>query len=161
MTTIKYTYRHDLDAVFAKLTSADHLKRRSEAAGHRNVQARATTRDDVISLHVERDIESNIPSFAKKFVDPVNHVVDAIEWRSSGDTKRGSFQVKVSNRIRVRGELSLEAVPGGCQLTNNLTAEVDVPLVGGRIAKIVESEAGQAIEADSRFTEAELDAEHS
>jgi hypothetical protein len=161
MGTLEHTYRHGVDAVFAKVTDPDHLKRRAEASGHRNVEVSVDERDGETVVRLARDIESDIPSFAKKFVDPVNRVVDVLTWRASGDARKGTYHVEVSDRIRVDGEMALEPTADGCVYRDTFTPEVDVPLIGKRIAKIVEKETGEAIEADHRWTEQELDAEGS
>ncbi len=156
MGTVEHTYRHGIDAVFAKLSDPEHLRRRAAAAGHRNIDVKVEDRDGRIEIRVARDIESDIPSFAKKVVDATNHVVDTIEWRTQGDEKVGSYRVEVSPRIRLRGQLALKPVPGGCKYVDTFTATVDVPLIGGKIAQIVERETATAIRADCERTAREL-----
>lgn len=149
---VRFEYAHPLAAVFAKLTDADHLRARSAAAGHRNIQLTVDAKGGGWEIRLERDIESEIPAFAKKFVNPVNHVIDVIRWRDDGDGKRGSYDATVSARIRVHGEMTLRPGPRGCVYEDTCSPTVDVPLVGKKIAELVAKETMKAIEADCRFT---------
>lgn len=157
MPTVETTYRHGVDAVFALLTDPEHVRRRSEAAGHRNVQVSVERRGDVVEVRLERDIEADIPAIAKKVVDPVNHVVDVIEYRSRGDAKIATFRVEVSPRIRLRGTIELRPEGAGCRQLETFTATVDVPIVGRKIAELVEKETAAAIRGDHAFTARALD----
>lgn len=152
MATVESTFRHGVDAVFAMITDPEHVRRRSEAAGHRNVQVKVDHRGEVVEVRLERDIESDIPAIAKKVVDPVNHVVDVIEYRSQGDAKVGTFRVEVSRRISLRGTVELRPAPGGCRQIETFTASVDVPLIGRKVAELVERETATAIRGDHAFT---------
>lgn len=154
MGKLRFDYPHPIDAVFAKLTDAEHLKARSAAAGHKNIQLTVDEKDGRFTIRLERDIESEIPSFAKRFVNPVNHVVDTIQWTSDGDGKRGTYDALVSARIRVKGVMTLKPSGKGCVYEDTCTPTVDVPLVGGKVADLVAKETQKAIEIDCRFTSA-------
>lgn len=157
MPSVETTFRHGVDAVLAKITDPDHLKARSEAAGHRNVQVKVDRKGDVTEVRIERDIESDIPAIAKKVVDSVNHVVDVIEYRSRGDTKHGTFRVSVNKRISLRGTIELRPSGDGCRQIETFSAEVDVPIIGRKIASLVEDKTGTSIRADHAFTARALD----
>jgi hypothetical protein len=157
MPSVETTYRHGVDAVLAKITDPDHLRKRSEAAGHRNVQVKVDRKGETIEVRLERDIESDIPTIAKKFVDAVNHVVDVIEYRSRGDAKVATFRVSVNKRIGLRGTIELKPAGDGCKQIESFSAEVDVPLVGRKIAELVEDKTATSIRADHAFTARALD----
>ena len=115
MGEVRHNYSHPVDAVYAKLTSEEHLRERSEQAGDRNIEVRVDDKGDgAFEIRIARDIESDIPRFAKKFVNPVNHVVDIVKWRVDGDAREGSYDVTVNPRIRVKGKLSIR--PSGQRL---------------------------------------------
>ncbi len=158
MGNYKHTYKKSVDEVYAKLTDPEFLRRRSEASGHRNIDIQVNQRGEVLEIRITRDIESDIPSFAKRVVDPVNRVVDVIEWRDKGSSKAATYRVTVSKRISLRGETKLDAVDGRCVQMESFTATVDVPLIGRKIADIVERETTTAIASDCAFTANELGA---
>lgn len=154
----EHTFRHDVAAVYALLTDADHLKARSESAGHRNVQVTLEERGDTLEVRIARDIESDIPRFAKKVVDPVNHVVDTLRWRADGSGKSCSYDVAVNKRISISGSQSLRDANGECHFTDRFTAKVSIPLVGSKIASLVEKETQAGVRGDCAFTERALGA---
>jgi len=158
MGSLQHRYTHALDTVFAKVSDGEHLRRRSEASGHLNIQLSSSSAGGVVEIRLERDIESSIPSFAKRFINPVNHVVDVIRWRDVDGVKKGTYDVTVSSRIRVRGEMTLEADGDGCLYTDTCTPSVDMPLIGKKISKLVSEETVKAIKEDCRFTEREISA---
>lgn len=157
MGTVKHTFRHGVDAVFAKLTDPAHLEERSRAAGHKNVKASVEQKGDETVVRLERDIETEIPSFAKKIVSPVNHVVDTLRWRDSGDGgKRATYHVDVTNRISIDGEQSLRPSGDGCDFADTFHPKVDVPLVGKKIASLVDEKTEAGVREDCRRTEQAL-----
>lgn len=156
MGTVKHTYPHGVGAVFAKLTDPAFIEARSKAAGHRNVKVSVEQKNGETIVRLERDIETEIPSFAKKIVNPVNHVVDVLRWRDAGEGKTGSYRVDVTSRIRIEGTLALNPKSGGCEYVDSFTPKVDVPLVGGKIASLVDEKTSSAVRDDCRFTERAL-----
>ncbi|MCA9604251.1 MAG: DUF2505 domain-containing protein [Myxococcales bacterium] len=156
MGKLRFEYTHPIDVVFAKLIDGDHLRERSAAAGHKNIQITVSEKGGGWEIRLERDIETEIPGFAKKFVNPVNHVVDIIRWRVDGDVKRGTYEAQVSSRIAVRGEMTVTSSAKGCIYETTCDPKVDIPLVGGKIAGLVSDKTLEAIEIDSKFTQRSL-----
>lgn len=156
MNTVEHTYRHPIEDVFAKLVDEGHLRDRSEQAGHRKIEVKVEEKGGGYEIRIARDIDSQIPAIAKRFVSPVNHVVDIVRWRDAGDGKAGTYDIVVSSRIRISGEMTLKPMPDGCVYTDTCTPEVDMPLIGKRIAKIVAKETTDAIAQDCQRTERAL-----
>lgn len=156
MPTIKHGYRVSADALYAALSDPDHLKRRAEAAGHRNVSVKRTERGDGCEIRIERDIEAEIPAFAKKVVNPVNHVVTLMEWKRAGDGWTGSYRADVNARIRIEARFTIRPAGSGSEYTEDYSAKVDVPLIGGKIASVVDKETGTAVRGDVEWTAREL-----
>lgn len=156
MGTVKHSFRHPIDAVFAKLTDPAHIEERSKAAGHRNVKATVEDKGNEVVVRLERDIETEIPSFAKKFVSPVNHVVDVLTWRDDGDGKAATYHVEVTNRISIDGRQSLRPSGDGCEFSDTFTPKVDMPLVGKKVASLVDEKTEAGIREDCRRTERAL-----
>ncbi len=156
MGTVRHPFHHGVDAVFAKLTDPAHLEERSKAAGDKNVKVSVERSGDEVVVRLERDIETEIPSFAKKFVNPVNHVVDVLRWRDGGDGKTGTYRVDVSSRIRVEGTLALRPTASGCEYVDSFTPTVDMPLVGKKIASLVDEKTESAVRENCRRTERAL-----
>ena len=156
MNTVKHTYSQSAEALYAALTDADHLKRRAEAAGHRNVEVKIDPVGDGCRIRIARDIESEIPAIAKKVINPVNHVVTEFEWKKSGDGWTGSYLATVNPRIRVKSKLAIRPSGSGSEYVDDYTAEVDVPLIGKKIAALVEKETATSLKSDMEWTARDL-----
>ena len=156
MANLEHRFSHPLDSVYEKLVDPDHLRRRSVAAGHKNIEITKTEEDGVIEIRVARDIESDIPRFAKRFINPTNHVVDVLKWWRTPEGGEGTYDVTVSARIHVRGTRALRPEGEGCVFRDTCTPTVDMPLIGKKVAKLVADETAKAIKADCVFTEREI-----
>lgn len=158
MTHFTHDFPHSVDAVIGKLTDSEHLSRRASAAGHRNLEIAVDQQAGKFVIRMQRDVESEIPSFAKKFVNAVNRIHDTIHWVEDGERRTGTYEAKVNDRITVKGNLVIEPTASGCRYTATCDPEVKVPLVGKKIAGVVAKETGKAILGDLQFTNRELDA---
>jgi hypothetical protein len=52
----------------------------------------------------------------------------------------------------VTGVMRLEPDPAGCVLGAQLTAEIGLPLIGGKVEKMITGSVGRLMEAEYRFT---------
>lgn len=156
MGTVQHRFEHDLQTVYAAVTDPDHLTRRCEAVNQRNVECTVTERGDVTEVVLARDIESDIPSFAKKVVDPVNRVTVTLRWRDQGDGKHADYDVAINRRISIAGSIELRPDGNGCRHTERFEAKVAIPLIGGKIAKLVEKETESGVGIDLRWTARQL-----
>jgi hypothetical protein len=157
--TVRHHYDHSVERVFSILTSADFLKRRSEAAGEKNVVV--TTDGDGPRLHIKvaREIERNLPSFAKKIFNPRSHITDVQTWDTSGESKISTWTVQIEGqkRVEISGRLTLAPGPsGGCDYTEQVKVTVHLPLIGGPIEKYVIGETASSIRHQIDFIGKEL-----
>ena len=129
---------------------------RCAAAGHKNIQITVEEKGDKTVVRIERDIETDIPAFAKKVVDAVNHVVDVLEWRTSGEDRVGTYHVTVTKRISVSGRMEIRKSGDGCVYRDTCDPKVDMPLIGKKIAKLVETETVKQVGNDLAFTDRAL-----
>lgn len=157
MATTKHHYSQKPETLYAAISDPEHLKARAEAAGHRNVTVKVDEKSDGCTIHMERDIEAEIPSFAKKVVSPVNHVVTRFDWKKEADGWSGTYTADVNPRIRITSKVEIRPVGDGCEYVDTYTAHVDVPLIGKKIAALVEKETGEAVVKDLDWTARHLD----
>ncbi len=157
MATVIKRFTQGPDAVYAALTDPDHLTRRAEAAGHRNIQITVDRQGDGCTMRIERDIEAEIPAIARKVVDPVNHVVSRFTWKKSGDSYTGTYDTTVNPRISLHAKLTIRPAATGAEYVEEHTAKVDVPLIGKKIAGLVEKETHKSVTADLDWSARDLD----
>ena len=156
MGTVQHRFEQDLATVYAAYTDADHMTRRCEAFGQTNIECTVTEKGAVTEVVLARDIESDIPSFAKKVVDPVNRVAVTLRWRDQGDGKHADYDVSVNARISISGTIDLRADGDGCRHDERFEAKVKIPLVGGKIAKLVDKETVSGVTKDLGWSDKEL-----
>lgn len=158
MGTVQHRFQQDVATVYAAYTDSDHMTRRCEAFGQRNIECTVTDKGGVTEVVLARDIESDIPSFAKKVVDPVNRVAVTLRWREDGEGKRAQYDVSVNARISISGTIELKPDGDGCRHTERFEAKVKIPLIGGKIAKLVDKETVSGVTKDIRWSDTALKA---
>jgi len=156
MNSLSLGYDHDVATVFALMIDADFLRRRREAVGELDVVVDVKENAGAFEVTISRDIETDIPSFAKKVFNPKNRVVDVTTWKIEGESRVGVYHAKVGSRIEITGNVSLRPRAGGCEYSESFTPSVRVALIGKRLETFVAREIVQGIRADHGFTRSEL-----
>lgn len=105
------------------------------------------------------DIPSNPPGFAKKFVKPMNAVYATDTWQSfDGEEKTGVFDLGVKGVPgSLSGTITLEPTKKGCDYIIEFDVRVPIPLIGNKIAKLVENDTRTNQEIDYQFTRKHLE----
>jgi hypothetical protein len=96
MPRFRHEYPHDANTVFALITDPKALTDRCNALGERKVEVEVTREGDVTKTRIQREVEQELPGFAKKLFKPVNVLVEREEWRSEGDRKIGTGHLKIA-----------------------------------------------------------------
>ncbi len=156
--TIRQHFDRDVDTMFARLTDPEVLKRRAETLGERNVVI-SVEREPKLSIRIERDVDRNLPGFMKKVFSPTNHLIDTQHWTTTEPAKFADWTVEIigQKRVELRGRLTLApADDGGCDYSEEFSAHVAIPLIGGRVAKYVLGETEASIRRQIEFLSGEL-----
>lgn len=157
--TIKQVFDHDVDAMLAKVTDPDFLRRRAEMAGEKNIAVTVDRPTGQLVIRIERDVDRNLPGFMKKVFSPTNHLVDVQHWNTSGATKFADWTVEIvgQKRVALKGRLSLAPADGGrCEYTEAFTATVSIPLIGKQVEKYVIGETEGTMRKQLEFTRADF-----
>jgi hypothetical protein len=90
-----------------------------------------------------------LPSFLRSVLPGDLTIRRTETWTNSG----GSVHAVVDGAPgTVTGTMRLEPDPAGCVLGAQLTAEVGLPLVGGKVEKVITDSVGRLMEVEYRFT---------
>jgi hypothetical protein len=146
--TFTYRYEHDADAVAELLRDASYLKARCEAAGERNVVATVEPIGDAFRVVVARDRTSQLPAIAKKVAGGENRIVDDTTWRREGDRWVGEYTITIGGAPgTIRGRSELIPDGAGCKYQSRFEVTVNVPLLAGKLEKIVAESVATSLHA--------------
>jgi len=153
--TITHSYPASVETVFKVLTDEDYLREKFEATGATNIEILQCEKEgNVFVIENTREIPANPPGFAKKFIKARNKVIGKDVWDLSGKkTKKGTFEVDVKGiPIRLNGDLTLKPTKNGCDYVIHFNVKVGIPLIGGKIAKLVEEDTRKNQDLDYEYT---------
>ncbi len=153
--TITHSYAKDSDILFRVLTDASYLVKKFEATGAKNVEViECRERGGVFVITRKLDLPTNPPGFAKKFVKSTNTVIATDTWQSfDNPLKQGVFELDIKGvPISASGQIMLKPTKKGCDYIVVFEPKVRIPLIGGKIAQLVENDTRANQEKDYRFT---------
>ena len=158
--TITLAYAKDTETLFKVLTDESFLIKKFESTGAKNVSIpECGEKNDTFVITRKLDIPANPPGFAKKFVKAMNTVTATDTWHSyDGEKKTGKFTISIKGLpVSITGSLTLNPSKKGCDYIVEFDAKVHIPLIGNKIAKLIESDTRSNLEMDYQFTKAYLE----
>ncbi len=135
--TETHTYAAAIDVVQDMFADESFVRAKYEGMGHRDVVIDECTRtDDGLVIRSTREVEIDLPGFAKRFIQPVNTMVQTDTWTAADGGWTGTFDVEVQGApVRISGTMGLTPGDGdSCTQEVAMTMDVKVPLAGGKIA---------------------------
>jgi len=102
----------------------------------------------------QRDIPSNPPAFAKKFIKGMNTVTGTDTWHSfDDDVKKGSFTLDIKGvPVKISGNLTLQPTDEGCDYIIEFMAKINIPLIGKKLGQLFEDDTRANQDDDYKFT---------
>lgn len=143
------------EQVFAMLGDATFRERVCEAQHVSEATATVDGVDETMTVHVDQKRPSDgIPSFAKKFVGEQIHIVQHEEWSGPTDA---ALDVSIPGKPgHLKGSVTLRPDGGGTVETVSGELRVHIPVVGGKIEKLIADLLGEALQAEQRVGKAWL-----
>jgi hypothetical protein len=136
--TVTYDYSTEPDQVAALLHDPEYLRRRCEEAGEKNVEVVVEELGDGLRVMVARDKQVELPSFAKRVLQPKNRIVDDVKWRRQGESWVSEYTVEIGGipgEVRGRSTLTPSAV--GTRHESSFEVTARVPLLAGKLESFV------------------------
>lgn len=99
------------------------------------------TADGVI-FKVDREVDANLPDIAKKVLGDTNQLVQSEVWKKSGSGYAAEVLIDSPGKpVKITGTMSIQpASPTTSTWTVDFEIKASVPLIGGKIEKIVADE---------------------
>lgn len=138
MPRFRFEYAQDVDTVFRLITNRDELSQRCEALGERNVQVERSEAGGAIRLQIVRDVEQELPGFAKKLFKPVNTLVEREEWTSVGERKVAKGELKiVGTGATLDSTIELSPQGGGSVYEIEFEVTAKAPLIRRKLEQFI------------------------
>ena len=138
MPSFRFEHSSDADTVFRLITNPDELTRRCEALGERNVKVEVSEAGGTTKAQIVREVERELPGFAKKLLKPKNTLVEREEWRSVDDRYVAKGQLKiVGTGARIDSMIGLSPLGSGCVYEIDLEVTAKVPLIRRKLEAFV------------------------
>jgi len=148
-------YDISVDDLFNLLTDESFLSARYEAGGARNISINECAQDgDVFRIRWTREVPADPPGFAKKFLSEWNEMDETVEWHSQGDAKHSTYTGSPAGAVPIEITSTGDIRPDGDGCVYDITVNVNVkiPLVGKKIAQLVETDIAKSLDTEYEFT---------
>lgn len=135
----KQTFPKDADTVLKMFCDPAYHEKLQKTLGAMNIR-QLEHKDDGTKFRIKLayDVKSNVPlpGFAKKILGETSSVVQEESWDRS--SKKGTINVQVQNLPGTLSSVNTLAESGGTTTkTFNWDVTVKIPLIGGKIEKLV------------------------
>lgn len=146
--------RHELsydaapEAVLAMLTDPAFWDRVADATGALSSTATVATEGGSTVVRVDQEqAVQGVPSFAKKFVGDSTRAINTFTW----DGQRAAYVVETPGKpTSMSGTATVAASGAGSVLTYDLEVKASVPLIGGKLEKLVVELTTEGFEKEQR-----------
>ena len=139
------------DKVFALLTDPKWLEARCLALGELSATCKTKKAAGGATVTMKRRVRRELNAMISKVLNPESDIELVEQWAADKDSRNGHLTLQVVGKpITVTGEFELVPEGKGCVYRIQHHAKVQVPLIGGVVAKFVigQTEQGCAEELD-------------
>ena len=155
--TIEYT--QDIDTVYRFVTDPDVIKKRSEEFGEKNIRIQIDEAGGTKTITSTREIDSDLPGFAKKLFSSTNTIVERREWRDASDKKTCKSHIDI---LKTPGSIhsNVTISPNGSGCTYDIEFEVTakVPLIRKKLEEFVAKTTMEGMRDEHDYNQRELNA---
>ena len=138
MPRFRFEHACDVDTVYALMTDPDAITKRCEALGERDVKVEVNESGGTTHVRLSREVEQELPGFAKKLFKPVNVLVEREEWRNEGDRKVAKGHLKiVGTGATFDSTISLSPNGTGSVYEIDFTVTAKAPLIRKKLEAFI------------------------
>ena len=160
MPNFKIDYAQDIETVYRFMTDPDVIRKRSEALGDMNVRVQVDEAGGTKTITNTREIESDLPAFAKKLFKSTNTIVERREWRDQGDTKTCRSHIDVVGTPgKIDQNITLSENGSGCTYEVDFEVSAKVPLIRKKLEQFMASSTLDGIRDEHAYNQRELGAQ--
>ncbi|MFW2389860.1 MAG: DUF2505 domain-containing protein [Polyangiales bacterium] len=139
MPNLTINYSQDVDTVYRFVTDPEIIKKRCEASGERNVRIQVEESGGTTIITSTREIDSDLPGFAKKLFNATNTIIERREWRDAGEKKTCKSHIDVVGTPgKIDSNVTISPSGSGCTYDIEFEATAKVPLIRKKLESFVE-----------------------
>lgn len=139
MPNLTINYSQDIDTVYRFVTDPENIKKRCEASGERNVRIQVEESGGTTIITSTREIDSDLPGFAKKLFHATNTIIERREWRDAGEKKTCKSHIDVVGTPgKIDSNITISPSGTGCTYDIEFEATAKVPLIRKKLEAFVE-----------------------
>ncbi len=159
MPNLTIHYKQDVDTVYRFVTDPENLKKRCEAAGERNVRVDVEESGGMKIITMTREIDSDLPGFAKKLFNSTNTIIERREWRDAGDKKTCKSHIDVVGTPgKIDSNITISPGGSGCTYDIQFEATAKVPLIRKKLEEFIEKTTMEGMREEHDYFQRALDA---
>lgn len=149
-----HTFDAPIDQCWAMLRDPDSHVAKFTAMGHRELQVvESSGDDDHLHLVIDRLVDVDVPSFARRVFQPTNRLRSTDDWRRKDDhTCAGTFVLSTAGvPVEIAGTTLLTADGDRSTYRIDVEVTVKVPVIGGRVAGVAKGIVEQQLDDEFRL----------
>ncbi len=128
----------DVDTVYRFVTDPENIKKRCEASGERNVRIKVEESGGTKIITSTREIDSDLPGFAKKLFSSTNTIIERREWRDASDKKTCKSHIDVVGTPgKIDSNITISPSGSGCTYDIEFEVSAKVPLIRKKLEEFV------------------------
>ena len=135
--TDQHVFDAPIDEVWAMFCDPTSHLAKFEDMGHRDIEVvESQGSDDAFHIVVRRQVDVDLPGFAKRVLKPSNTVITTDDWQRAEDGSCNGVQ-KVETQgapVKISSTTALTADGGRTRYDVSVQLDVKVPLIGGKLS---------------------------
>jgi hypothetical protein len=157
MPNLTINYEQDVDTVYRFVTDPEVIKKRSQAMGEKNIRVQVDEAGGTKTITSTREIESDLPGFAKKLFSSTNTIVERREWRDAGDKKtcKGHIDI-VGTPGKIDSNITISPSGTGCTYDIEFEVSAKVPLIRKKLEEFVAKTTLEGMRDEHEYNKREL-----
>ncbi len=155
--TINYT--QDVDTVYRFVTDPDVIKKRSEEFEEKNIRIEVDEAGGTKTITSTREIDSDLPGFAKKLFSSTNTIVERREWRDAGEKKTCKSHIDILKTPgSIDSNVTISPNGSGCTYDIEFQVTAKVPLIRKKLEEFVAKTTMEGMRDEHDYNQRELNA---
>ena len=160
MPNLTINYTQDVDTVYQFVTDPENIKKRCEASGERNVRIEVEESGGTKIITATREIDSDLPGFAKRLFSATNTIIERREWRDAGEKKTCKSHIDVVGTPgKIDSNVTISPSGSGCTYDIEFEVTAKVPLIRKKLEAFIAKTTGEGMREEHDYNQRQIKAD--